>query len=660
MSTLSKISSDCLDHLIGYLADNDLISLLSSGDRVLRQKIVFSASRVSLRFGPNEKFPFSVLQWPRLLSFSIKACEYHYVRFLEDERAALSAPKAQQSRITSLQLHFRNASSLFTRPGSMSLQERFPSLTDLDLCCYGTMTLFNSFSTFPETLRSLKLRAHSSAYATCQPSYHLYLSSLSKLPRSLTTLEIRWNPITEPGETDSSDDHLKDLLPPHLTALSLSTLNELTIISHLPSSLEKLNLEFVRTSRVKVPVSSLPRTLTSLDLNAPLKYDSPLPPNLAHFEVPRDSYQMLLALGNGDPSWSTILPLPPSLEVSPPDFLSLPDDLFRNFKRFGRLGIAKQEHLDEICGGKVAEGFPRELTVFFPGLNFMNPLPSGIKSFGVCNYMRGEDLKLLPSRLEAFDIQFWHEINDASLPLPWTLEQVALLPKTLRTLNLPFHVVDRGEKLAPIRNLFLERFELRRVPPQELHNAKRWLPLCLPFYLKFFELHTRTEDRDADVKVSPDCLRACELGKVIPHLQSLTMSVPFSNDLPMGRLFESIPQNIGALFLHTFSNVFEFGAFVSLPKSIESLGLSLRDDVSDVSGKYMNSMHFEGIPEKLGHLHLVLPKEHRVDGKMTAYLPRTLCSIYLYAPRNDIGELQTASQAFLTNNMRILMNKADE
>lgn len=618
MSTLSALASDCIANLLEYLTGNEIHLLWSTGDRILRTKLARSISSLKFNFRQGDKFPFAALNLPHLRSLSVEAKEYHFLHLEEAAITASSSLERCNSRITSLRLHFRNVGSLFTRPGSLSLSDRFLSLTDLDMCCYCNDRFINSFSELPKTLTRLKISAHESTYAATQAISILDLFAISNLPRCLLTLEILWNNIWEsPGQEDGGS-RFEGLFPPHLTSLSLCYLENYTILDNLPSNLEELSLKFQFESEKDTPVSIFSPKLTSLEIYTPLMFDSPLPPKLTRLKVPRTTYQALLTHGNGDPNWKG-LPLPPYLQIDPMEVPDLPNDLFRRFKRIQSATIRQPHHLDELCESPI-EGFPQRLYIQTRGVKFTKPLPSGIKLLTLIDPMHGDDIQSLPRHLTELDISSLGNSASAELPPPWSLDHVAQLPETLRHLFIPLYVVNDTQNLAPISKLPLVEFVLTDIPSSQLKTAPTWLPYCLPFHLTTLELRRRQFEIEL---FSPESITLCHLAEVVPHLRSFSTDILFNKDAPMGPLFASLPRNMESLFLRLCA-AFELDALSFLPRQLERLFISFIDTRLPDSDRFITNEHFKGLPERLGDFSLHLASKQNLNETLVHYLPKTV------------------------------------
>lgn len=620
--------------------------------------------RALVRLRNEDKFPFTALRLPHLKSLEVKAYEYHYIRFLEEETTASDSLQKRNPNITSLLLHLRNAAAFFTRSGSVYLFDRFPSLINLDLNCFGCPELINAFTLLPRTLKSVKIVAHERPYSTGETHVPLPMTAIAKLPRSLASIEISWNHIAAP----ENPSEYKALLPPQLTALKLSPVDGEGIFAHLPAGLETLSLKFKKPAAFEAKTSLLPATLTSLEIDVPLSFDAALPARLTKFEVPSASCREVLTLGNGVGSSWKGLPLPVALEVSPPSFEDLSADVLARFKRFNNITVATQGEINEICTSQ-EKGFPKQLTLGTKDLRFAKALPCGVNKVVLHDWMHGDDIKMLPATLTELN-RTTPEIMQASdltldvsaKPASWTFEQVAQFPKYLRKLHLPFAVVDEGKKLAPISGLFLERFELIDVPSNEYETAPEWLAACLPFHLKELQIQTRMGPPAGDAKQFSvgKSLAACNLRAVVPHLKHLMLwAFPFVDDNSMASVFVSLPRALDYFFISCPNNAIELGAVAHLPRTLEHFDLNFHGCINDASEDddlkdLLTAQHFERLPERLGYLRVILPKQHRINRDMLQFLPKSVCLVAMYAPKNDIADWKADLQQLLSSNAKAL------
>lgn len=646
MSTLVSLAADCVANLLEYLSGEDIHALLSSGDRILRAKLVHNITALNLRVRHNEQFPFSALELPHLHSLVVIGSFLSYLRFDKEEIDHATLQKPQNARISLLHLEFANASEFFLRNGSLSLSQRFSSLRDLTLRCFANDNFIDSLAHLPHTLTKLDLDTPSHSLSELQMSSKLNINAISKLPPSLWTLTIRWHSISA---VESKEIDLEGLLPPNLTSLSLATFADGTMITRLPQSLEKLELfvysDFDRTR--PLATSLLPPNLTILQLNMPLAFDCALPQGLITIEVPDDTYSPLLTLGNGDANWIG-LPLPPLIEFPEIPYINMPPPPHPAYSHITRIvrALAHSEQQLVDLQDSLDEGFPRQLLIQKQYLRLLTPLRESITAILLPDSMFGEDVVRLPKYLQKLSIIPGLDLQSSSEPPVWTLQQVSELPKYIRWLTMPFYVVGEGARLAPISNLPLESFVLNEVPWEALEIAPTWLSACLPLYLKALELSVEKDEIDP---FSTDIIRLSRLGEVVPHLQTLLLEIPFHGETPMGPMFASLPSNLRCLNMQT-RDVFEDSAISFLPKSLEELFLGFDDVESDASDAVMTSRHFKDMPDRLVELHLSLPDNHLIRNSVVEYLPKTLADIEIRSDADNQDELDEAISHFLIVN----------
>lgn len=230
-------------------------------------------------------------------------------------------------------------------------------------------------------------------------------------------------------------------------------------------------------------------------------------------------------------------------------------------------------------------------------------------------------------------------------PTTWTIENVALLPKYLRELEIPFYLVNDGRQLAPISKLGLSRFSLREVPRDELEISSQWLGSCLPPQLDELNLSVA---KVAALAISTDCIRLCKLGEVVPLLRYLTMHILFNNNEPMGPLFASLPQKLRFLELTGLVSIFELNAISFLPRSLFEIIITFDERKMRHLSTVLTNEHFQGLPERLVDLTLD-PPGNTLNADLVQYLPPTLSS-FCIEYNNDIpgpesGSLQKLVQA---------------
>lgn len=640
MTTLSALASDCIGHLLEYLSANDFHALLSTGDRFLRHKVVGNVRRLKLRARVGEKFPFSAFRLPHLRSLSVGSVQDGPLQYFDEKTKSKRAKEPRNWRIdfksaglSSLSLDFANAQSLVTQCYGATLTERFPSLNTLYLRGYFPPELVQNFSNFPQTLTSLSLISRGPYLQK------LNLSEVSRLSRSLLSLHLSWHAI-DSGNIPKSD--LKNILPPKLTSLTLSSLNRRNILFYLPSSLESIDITIneyddIDGERQEVKTSFLPPKLTSLKLNLDLEFDCALPMTLTTIDINSNTLETILTLDQGNLLWKG-LSLPPGLQIRDIWPADGNEECYRIFKRVENVDISEESQL-ELIKATQNENFPKCLASQKPGLRLLNPLPKGIKSITLYDIEHPDDLLMLPEKLEEFTAYVSGDRFD--LPI-WTKQHIAMLPKYLRRLHLDLKVVVKGMKLAPISDLFLEILELVSVPLKLFTKASKWLPACLPFHLKTLDIAAPYMRSENGKEISPACIAICRLDEVVPFLETLRLGIPFRNQNPFADLFASLPRNLECLSLHQLDDLYEVGALASLPKSLESLSISFIESDAIPLSRILTNEHLFGLPENLGMLHVFLPRMQHLSRHLATYLPRTLCYVEFYSRETNESELTNA------------------
>lgn len=614
MSTLVALAPDCIAQLLEYLPCRDIHALWSTGDCILRRKVVDNVRRLRAHPRHNEKFPFSALRLPHLDSLSVIGSFYTNLRFEEDDIAAFNRSQSCNSLLLSLRLKFCNAAAFFCLPGStMSRDERFPSLTKLSLQCKANDELAKLMARLPKTLTNFSL----SEFDLVETSMRKWdIFEFSKLPKTLLSLKLECGSISEPGkEAGKNYESFADLLPPQLTSLTLSHLSGRTILSYLPKSLETLSLRIhLRPPEAdyKFPTSLLPPNLTDLTLNVPFDFDCPFPSGLRILEVPTETRTTIQTRDDNNPNWKG-LPLPTRLEL-------VSSDTFGDLKRFLAIKVTNASELEEIGEAQKNVVFPIELKAFSQSIRFPKPLLQSIKRMIVGDSIHGKDLRMLPRNLAFLTLQ---AVRGNSWP-PWTIEQVRQLPQYLRTLSIQFNVVDDGRKLAHISGIPLKTFRIRQVPLEQIATASYWLPSCLPPHLKHLRV-SQTESRE--LSVSPDSIRFCKLGEVVPHLESFGMGIVFNKDAPMGPVLASLPSNL--LDLDFIVTGFEPGALAMAPRSLNWLLITFKTTRHANEEVVITPEHLQGLPERLEILRLnELPHNKKLNlADITPYLPKTIWDV---------------------------------
>lgn len=586
MTRLEALPSDYIAELLEYLDSRGIHALLRTGARILRHKVVRSVRGLILRPGLNQQFPFSALKLPHLKSLSVIGSRQIFLRFDKDEKTRSNSSERYNCAITCLSLNFLNSSALFTRPGALSLEERFPSLTDLTLHCSPSDELVESFAELPQSLTTLKLTAVYRNPRTQSFEHSLDLMAIKCLPRSLLTLELGW-PSIQRLEGDMKAEELSSVFPPGLTSLHLSSLSEVSILSHLPHSLETLECFIIEPEeeekRETMKTSLLQPNLTHLEAHVRFIFDAPLPQKLRFFEACESTMDTIFTQVTGNTSQKGFS-LPPRLEYAVQTLPLPPPTFFRHARRVRIALVETESQLNDLLASQ-EEGILKCLKSDEPNLRILKPLPSSIKEMYLNSSMHGEDVHMLPRGLTNFSI---YALAHPTLPPTlWTSAQVRDLPlRFLVSLSIPFYLVGDGSKLAPISELSLKILHLARIPVDAVVTAPLWLIHCLPYYLQSLALFAD------DGKVSTDAIRLCRLHEVVPHLRILSMKIEFGNERSLGAMLDVLPKHLEQLNLRKV-HVFEVTAMSHLPKSLFKLFLEFSDAKGAPSKPLVSNKYFE-------------------------------------------------------------------
>lgn len=190
---------------------------MKTGNRLLRRKL---ANNCKSFFEPLQatKFPFAVLQLPKLNSLTVM-CTEGVPSYMDLSNGGELALVQGSKTIEKIEFRFRNSLALFLSPNEsflrLSVRDRFPSLTSLIL--RDIIFIHSLESMFGELSENLRTFSLGFAYQGNPPS--ISLASVAKLPRYLKTLELSGCNVTYAENDDKID--LQNILPPNLVHLTL-------------------------------------------------------------------------------------------------------------------------------------------------------------------------------------------------------------------------------------------------------------------------------------------------------------------------------------------------------------------------------------------------------------------------------------------------------
>lgn len=584
--SLSTLAPDCIENLVHYLDGNDFISLMMSGDMLLRHKLLLECRGLSFAAGETADhtiFPFSAFNLPNLRSISLKTFPKvsSYAKFTKRDHLDLSIGC---KTLEKLELDFCNCASLFVPSSAplptLKLRDRFPSLSTLilsDIAFDSSSLMEYLLAGLPNTLSHLSISLYRRATDVSDPKY-LYISCLSELPISITTLKLNGFHIIEKSLIKTSFARF----PPNLTSLDLDLISSSLKTPKWPSELRHLRFSIeadwlLDKEEAWTLASSLPQRLVSLSMNfnsdGQLILDAPLPPTLEMLEIPTDEFPAEICLGD----------FPRAMKWIPEELM---------------LQIYETSDIESIL-----KGLPNLKSVFFSDPSLPAPLPGGLESISMFSALKFDaslpiglkrlaihfpilldQFQYLPSTLKSLQVGLGMRGHDEKLRRsfpPWSeLELTHLVSNVhLESLSIEIRFIRELSCLAPLAKMeTLRKLKLCLVPRAAIAISREWLPNCLPRDLKSLKIdfsqyshYPQLEKRTQHMgKFRDDFLRHCNLAEVTPNLKVLDLRCSFLQAVTFGPSFDTMPR--GLLRLKIF---FEFGeleqdALSRLPRSLKS------------------------------------------------------------------------------------------
>lgn len=667
MTTLATLSADCLANVLDYLDGDAVITLLGTRNRMLLQKVSYKVKALFFDTLPGTKFPISALSLPIIRSLQVISTNPNitYVDYGKDLKSKLVN---LTSPISSLEMDFRNSSALLTMPG---FQNAFPSLTKLSAKSFKcNAETIDAFGSLPETLKTLELHSIFAGVAS-----RIMFEDIAKLPRSISSLDLRWAVIEGPTLTGPLTDELvgqtfASILPPNLTSMTLHSLIEYRILEHLPPDLVQLSLKFGEIRSYELRSSFFPKKLTSASIttsyggNVRLVFDEPLPRSLINLELPRSCSDLILSMGNRpgtsipqdilnlEAMFPNLGDLPPKIDILPPNlevtcssptcslfstFTLTPDDLTRRstemYQKFTRIRSLSIFHTSQFEILKSFDpGYPVSLKCELDNVVLVEPLPSSIQRLLMRKSLRPDNIRFFPRKLK--ELSFMQEGRE--VPDPWTQDHLRQLPRSLNILKISMSVIKEGRILRPISDLFLEEFQLVTIPVSEVKKLPEWFPQCLPRTLVTLKVAIEYVSvvlrQDPTLPISLDSVRLCNLGEVVPRLEMLDLAFIFNDDAPLGPTLASLPMQVRELNFGNLSSHFETSALSFLPPSVISVSIYLDTNLAENSTRVLTNEHFERLPSKISYFFMHRNSSYALDAKILLVLPKSLTEFFISNP----------------------------
>lgn len=642
-TTLPTLAQDCIASLIHYLPGEAFVSLMMSGNRLLRHKLRLSCFALFFEPRPASDFPFAALALPNLRTLSVKGM-LSYCTYLDFRKGGDLALARGHRTLEKIDLDFCNSPGLFVLPEStiprLPIRDRFPSLTTLimsNIIC--DWRLHRLFGELPETLTNLSL-----AFSNTTEAPELDVRSISKLPRHLTTLKL--NHVFISAANDANIDY-KNMFPPNLLHLDIDIAYDEEIPKHWPSTLQ--SIRFSNGGAPKTILASwIPKKLKRLEYcdkdddyqhdRHQLNLDVPLPQSLEIFD-----FTTLIVVGN--PPF-TLADLPRGVKQIPKHF-------------FSRGNPARWSHNNELLTlesvlqryyklEKVSIKSPVPATCLPIALkwlklkiphSFSSPLPSGLTYLQLRVPLPSHSLKYLPPTIQTLIVGIppkrtvraaWDYSETQSGYPPWDSDDIAILASKLClvTFSTEMRFIQRCSCLSPLAKVeTLKNFKINYVSLEDMLLSPNWLPKCLPRNLEELEIVYQASFLNEQPKkhiegdlIPDDFLRLCNLAEVTPHLKSLTLEYRWLRPLLLGPSFASLPRGLVTLVINSFFAELTPDACRLLPRSLIDFNIWIPNQVRN----QISNRHLEGLPPSIASLSLNFDSKAAIDEGLLTILPPNL------------------------------------
>lgn len=627
-ASLATLAPDCIAELIQHLYGDDFISLMMTGDRSLRHKLVNNCFGLFFEPAQATKFPFAAFKLPKLRSLVAYMTE-NIAAYMDFRNGGELALIQGSKTLEKLDLRFRNSAALFLTPGvslpRLLVRDRFPSLTTLkilDFVCEGSLE--GLFGELPDSLTTFSIKRNN----IDDEEPPVSLLSIAHLPRHLQTLEIQGYTLEEPVRRAFKFE--ANLLPPNLAHLTLETLSGTRILDALPSTLKTLRFKLADPYYVSPhwKISKLPFGLVSLWTNLPsqsLDVDAPLPQTLEKLESPFNCFQN---------DKITIDHLPKGLKLVPRLIF------FQKTGQEAELIIKKLPNIEyaQISDESTVPLLPGGLKTLIceKPIFIDSALPQGLTSLNLRKPIPTANLKNIPSSLTFLNVgspshlrETRAEEGHGQFPA-WLRSDFLLIAERIRlvSLEIEYRYIGSGVSLAPLAKVeTLKNFALDLVPLESFFDAPTWLPKCLPVNLHGLHLSVGDPSSSLGKEIRKEIFSPIfDLKEVTPNLKSLRLHSSYPSPIALTpEFFASLPRGMLKLILNLRSAELKLNALSQLPRPLQCLSLHFFE-MDPLNG--LSNDHFRVLPPHLVELFVqIYWSKNSVTAKLFDMLPKSIASI---------------------------------
>jgi len=344
MSSLLALPEDALEVICQYVDAADIVQLLWIGNKTFGAKVARSAQFVSCQLKGCSLFPFPLFRLPSLRHLRVHIADNYYPHYPLRTFGACALPSDPIETLETLDYRFAQSSAVLSA-ASVPLALLFPKIAVLKLQGCLERLIAPQLALLPATLRVFVCHPAAEPWPQSDTTASaITCADFRNLPTGLEVFEMS-HCLYRTSVMDWSQVHW----PNSLRKLVLSSVQDESLLHHLPPQIEHLDLFFEDIPEdVEMPVSELPKTLKWLDvfgINGALIMipDTPLPPLMQSWNV-QTAWEDLTDLTPFlPPTLTFVAPKPDDYQLRPHFYLPLPLRALTFWRHPGDQEIAIEE-----------------------------------------------------------------------------------------------------------------------------------------------------------------------------------------------------------------------------------------------------------------------------------------------------------------------------
>jgi hypothetical protein len=619
---LSLLASEVLSQVVNCLLAHDVYHLFFCGSRALNAKL--SSSTLALYFQLNRfsKFPFSAYSLPQLRKMVIDMKTEH-ARYPLRLNMESMLPSQPLKSLTWLKISCAQSLTILSK--REPLDQLLPNLQVLKLLNISQILVLADLKRLPSTLRSLTLKC-----AAGVKTVFMHRHWIRILPPSLESLvlsSVTWIPSRNDSE-DDGDDSLSPIdWPPTLHTLKVKSVHAPYVLQLLPSGLRKFVGALTSSERSRIPLSSLPPSLTYFILTQgysnTIVLDVPMNTNLKLWQVSRTMTPEEANKPYDDDSslFTTKMPL----ELIPKSVTSFSgvESLITSENVSHLPPSLTKLTISESIPRSVFLHLPLQLTSFIIGSSAYHAhipyhmLPRTLTLLGA-PFATAEELNGLPA-IRTLNMSLSPPVPNF---VPWGSKAFEKLPRSLTSLSIPLYLLESKDTLLgmpDVRKIVIHGRRMSSSPVAQDPRLMEKLPSSITeLRFNMFETHSVVGAwlQDLGRMQSLETLWLTVTGTsysntnysagVLSYFPDSLKSLRIISDpewLDQPDVFMKLPPNLHTLRLGTpvikgrlNPIAYSDAHFTSLPHSLTTLSLS--------SVEKMTSAFFDKAPPAIYNLHL--------------------------------------------------------